>query len=444
MSVRLRLGLLASLVSAVMIVAAYSALFLAVRGTLVGVLNDSLRNGVNFRVADEVRRAQNPNKPRPSPNANRTPRPALRGLATVATFEADGRPKFGEAPVRAPLREGFARVNGYRVLTKRAPTGVWVQAYRAEDELLNSLSQVTHVFWIVLPAVLLVGFVGGTLLAGRALRPVDAVTRLASRIAASGALTERVPPAKGRDEMARLTATINAMLDRLGGVIERERAFALAAAHELRTPLAVIRARASLALERERTPEQYRAALAEVRDVSMELTDLTMRLLALARTGGPARLDPVDLAAVALEAAELHGEAARARHVRLELDVNSAMLRGDATALTLAASNLVQNAVRHGRTNGVVWVRVEDDGDTARLRVEDDGPGIPAADVARLLEPFQRGPKLQGSEGAGLGLALASAVAEQHGGRLWLGPSAHGGLRAELALPNETAEAAVA
>ncbi len=433
MSLRWRLALLSCTVAAVMIVVTFLGLFLAVRATLNRILNDGLSAQVNWRVDEEVRRAAFPRdfqRAEPPPGSVRRVKPP--GLAIMVSFDPAGKLQGGDPPVVAPLKRGFASISGYRVLTARATNGVWIQAFRPENEYLSSVRSVLHIFLIIAPLVTLLSLAGGYLLADRALRTVDAVTRLAGRIADSGRYAERVPQARGRDEMTRLTSTFNRMLDRLSGLIERERAFAMAAAHELRTPLAVIRARASLTLERERDPGRYRAALGEVRDVSTELTKLADRLLALARTGGPARPERVDLADVALEALELHAEAAESRGVRVELDLASAATSGDRTALSLAATNLVQNALRYGRAGGHVRIRSVTEGAEARLMVEDDGPGIPESDRERLVQPFQRGGGLQGSEGAGLGLALVQAVAEQHGGRLHLGTSALGGLSAAL------------
>ncbi|PYE53249.1 sensor histidine kinase [Deinococcus yavapaiensis] len=444
MNIRLRLALLASVVSAAMMLAMFLALYFSVRGTLVGVLDASLRTGVAARVAEDVRRSQYPQPYEGfrrnfdsdrNDNRPRVSRPTPPGLATVVTFGKDGAVASGTPPLTLPLIEGFVRVNGYRILTARLPSGGWVRAFRAEDELLSSLEGVTHVFSVVAPLVILLGFLGGYLLAGRALRPVGQVTRLAARIAASGRYRERVPHSPGRDEMARLTETINAMLDRLADLIEHERAFALAAAHELRTPLAVIRARASLALERERSPLQYQAALAEIEGVSTDLSRLADRLLALARTSVDANREDLDLADLALEASEVHSSALRERRLTLTLDLTSAPAAGDRTVLLLAASNLVQNAARYVREGGAVRVRAGAQGDESVLVVEDDGPGIPDEDAERLQKPFQRGLGLQGSEGAGLGLALVSGISRQHGGTFSLGRSDLGGLKAEIRLP---------
>jgi len=440
MTLRLRLALLASALSSVAVIVLFLALYVGVRGTLEGVLEESLRGGVNARL-DEGRRGPNPlERGRRDGDSRSTPP----GLATVVTFSVSGTLESGTPPVQVALKEGFASSGGYRALTVRRANGGWVQAFRAENELLSSLERVTRLFFWIVPLVALLGLVGGYLLADRALRPVDAVTRLARRIAQSGRTTERVPLAPGSDEMARLTATINAMLERLSGVIERERTFSLAAAHELRTPLSIIRARISLALEREREPAQYRAALSEVEGISLDLTVLTERLLALARTSGPARVESVDWADVALEAVELHASTAGARGVRVSLELESAPSSGDRAALLLVASNLVQNALRYGqvlgREGGRLRVGTHLLEGHAVLCVEDDGPGILEADVPRLLQPFQRGSKLQGSEGAGLGLALVVAVTEQHGGILTLERSEWGGLKAVVRLSGRVLE----
>lgn len=439
MTLRLRLALLASARSSVAVIVLFVALYVGVRGTLEGVLEDSLRGGVNTRL-DDGRRGPNPLERGRGDGGGSRPTPP--GLATVVTFTASGALVSGTPPVQVALKEGFASSEGYRVLTIRRANGGWVQAFRPGNELLSSLERVTRLFFWIAPLVALLGLVGGYLLADRALRPVAAVTRLARRIAQSGDSVERVPLAPGSDEMARLTSTINAMLDRLAGVIERERTFSLAAAHELRTPLSIIRARTSLALERDRKPAQYRAALLEVEGISLDLTVLTERLLA--RTSGPARVESVNLADVALEVVELHASTAEAKGVRVSLELESVPSSGDRATLLLVASNLVQNALRYGqvlgREGGRVRVATHLLEGHAVLWVEDDGPGILEADLERLLQPFQRGSKLQGSEGAGLGLALVAAVTEQHGGTLSLERSQWGGLRVRVGLPQKVLE----
>ena len=305
---------------------------------------------------------------------------------------------------------------------------------------MNPLERTRELLMLGMPLLLALGLGAGYVLADRALKPVDAVTRLASSIAASGRGGERVPQAIGNDEMARLTRTVNAMLERLEALIEQERAFALAAAHELRTPLSVLQARVSLSLERERSNDQYRAALETVGVTTRKLTAMVEGLLTLARSHVPVTNMGLNLADIALEVSETHAVEAQERRQHLELELDSAPVRGDASSLRLALSNLVRNAIGYGRDGGRIVIRTSQRGDTALLEVSDNGEGVNDADIERLRKPFQRGAGLQAVSGSGLGLALVDAVARQHGGRLELGRATEGGLRAVIHVPRQTLE----
>jgi signal transduction histidine kinase len=290
----------------------------------------------------------------------------------------------------------------------------------------------------VLPLLFLSAAMGYGI-ADRALRPVDQVITLASRIAKEGQPGERVPQAPGRDELARLTGTVNAMLAQLERQLTRERLFAHLSAHELRTPISVIRAAATLALERERDGGEYRATLEQVRRVSEEMTDLTTRLLALARASTPNDPKPINLADLALLTAEHHEAQALAKGVRLQITADDAPTHGDLSALALAAGNLVQNAIRHAPDNSVVEIQSGRVVGWAVLGVRDRGPGIDEPEVSRLLQPFQRGNGAEagGAEagGAGLGLALTQAIVTAHAGSLELRNTTEGGLLAQIVLP---------
>jgi signal transduction histidine kinase len=202
----------------------------------------------------------------------------------------------------------------------------------------------------------------------------------------------------------------------------------------------VIRAATALALEQERTPEQYRETLRQVHDVSGDMGSLTGRLMGLAQANRPAERRSVNLADVTLMVSELHATDAQKRHIHLQVSVSDAPTTGDFDALVLAAGNLLQNAIKYSFSGLPIHLSCEADAEYARLKVQDAGPGIPASDVPRLTQPFQRGSQTQGSSGAGLGLALASAIADAHGGRLELNAAPRGGLSAELVLPRHLGE----
>ncbi len=216
--------------------------------------------------------------------------------------------------------------------------------------------------------------------------------------------------------------------------LQRQREFAADTSHELRTPLAVIRAGVA------RVRQQPDARVADVAPVleavdeeAVRLGALVDDLLALARTdAGPADLDvrDLDLADVAAGAlASLEPVAAR-RGVRLELDVEPAPIRGDEDRLRRLVTVLADNAIRHGREAGRVLVTVR----TASLAVEDDGPGIPPAERARVFERFWRGTGAAPG-GSGLGLAIAGWIVDRHGGRIEVGESPLGGARFFVTLP---------
>ena len=433
LSLRWRLTLFYGGVLAVVLGLVGVAVFFALRSSVHQTLDDSLREAASVAatqlVGDEL--------PQSDPKSELV-EAKLPGRTVLLVYDKSGRltDRIGLPRVSAPLEPGFRSMGNVRAFTQRLPDGGWVQAMRSDIETLGVLRRVQQLLLLGLPLSLLAGLAGGYLVADRALRPVDAVSRMASSIAASGQYRTRVPEASGSDEMARLTQTVNAMLGKLEATIERERAFALAAAHELRTPLALLRGQASLSLRRERSPEEYRQGFRTVEETSLEMTQLVESLLALARTNQPPQVLPTNLEDLAVEALESLSVAARARSVRVELETLSAPVQGDPAALRLVVTNLLGNAIQYGREGGRVWVRTLRRDHQAVLEVADDGPGVPEPELERLTQPFQRGLGLQGVGGTGLGLALVTAVVEQHGGRLALGRAPEGGLRATVILPN--------
>ena len=441
MNLRWRLTLFYGAVLSAILLIGGTALYFSLRSSLYGLLDEGLRGAVNQvaqRFAPPGRRGEDGSRPtggrRGGPDDLR---PRLSGDTTLTLYDSSGNLSdvLEEPPVNAPLSEGISSIEGYRVLTLRLPNGAWVQAARLESDALRALQRTQQLLMLGLPLLLLAGLGAGYWLADRALRPVDAVTKLAMSIAASGRSGQRVPQAIGDDEMARLTRTVNAMLERLEAMIDSERAFALAAAHELRTPLAILQGRVSLSLERERTPQHYREALVTVSQSTDKLSTLVEGLLTLARSHVPATLERLDLADIALEVFESHRDLVNEKHQIINLELDSAITLGDASGLRLALSNLIRNASRYGIDHGQIWLRSSSNAGQATLEVADNGTGVSSTDLERLRKPFQRGAGLQGVAGSGLGLALVDAVARQHGGTLELSRASEGGLRAVIALP---------
>jgi signal transduction histidine kinase len=434
LSLRLKLTLFYALVSGLILALGAAILFVALRQSLHQSFDDSLREAAQLAVSqlggDEGTARLEP--------ATQSFQASLPGATTLTVYDRQGRPtdRFGSSKVSAKLKPGFATVGEVRVFSQALPEGGFLQAARSQIELGNTLARTGKLVLLALPVLLLIGLGMGYALADRALRPVDQVTRLAGQIAASGRYVERVPTAPGADEMARLTSTVNAMLERLEQTIEHERTFALAAAHELRTPLAVLKGNTSLTLERERTIKEYQRVVQEVDSTTQELTNTVDSLLALAQSRQSRKNLALDLADLALEVSDGLELRARSHGMTIQTTLEPAQMRGDPAGLRLAIGNLLENAIKYGREGGRVWVRCGSSNTVTWLEVADDGPGVPDEELERLRQPFQRGAGLQGVPGAGLGLALVTAVIEGHDGTLTLTRAVEGGLLARLECAN--------
>ncbi len=219
--------------------------------------------------------------------------------------------------------------------------------------------------------------------------------------------------------------------------IQRERDFARAAAHELKTPLAVLRAHAE-ALREDIAPEKRDQYLDVVLSESDRMSALVGSLLELARTEakGAAKKEPVDLAALVREVFAPLALPLEQKHLQLQLELEEVSLSGDRARLEEAVENLASNALRHADSGGTVQVSLEKLGHRARLTVYNDGPNIPSEDLSRLWEPFYRADpsRNRDSGGTGLGLAIVWKTVEAHGGRCWT-ENRPGGVAFVLELP---------
>jgi signal transduction histidine kinase len=299
---------------------------------------------------------------------------------------------------------------------------------RSVETLRNSL-------WIGLPA--LVGMVAAVawVATGRALRPVDAIRSEVDAITGS-TLHRRVPEPGTEDEIARLARTMNAMLDRLEVASDRQRQFVADASHELRSPVAALRAELEVALqypERADWPATARALLAE----EDRLEQLIADLLLLARLD---ETDPVGSGEVVDLAETIRDEAERVHRDGVAVSVSSdgsgsATVSGSGGLLARAVGNLLSNAVRHARTNVEIAARARDG--RVRVLVDDDGTGIAPGARDEVFERFTRleeGRSRDGG-GAGLGLPIARRVVERHGGTLRIDDAPLGGARLVIDLP---------
>jgi heavy metal sensor kinase len=281
------------------------------------------------------------------------------------------------------------------------------------DGVQDAADRVLMLVVLAGPVALLIAALGGWWLARKALRPVGQMASEAERIEIDR-LDERIAVPAARDELARLAVTLNAMLDRLGrGVELRERLIA-DASHELRSPLAVMRAEIDVALD---AGEPTREVLESAREEVDRLARIVEDLLTLARLDAgemPREREPVALGALAREVAEDLAPLGVAIEVRGD-DVTAI---GDRHHVRHALANLVDNAVKASPSGAVVTVTAFRAQDAVGLTVIDSGPGIPAHELERIFERFARldGARRREQGGSGLGLAICREIAAAHGG----------------------------
>ena len=303
------------------------------------------------------------------------------------------------------------------------------------DAVRDTLASTRQLLWLIGPA--LVALVAGLawILAGRALRPVQAVTSRVAEIT-SHSLHERVPEPASADEIAELARTMNGMLGRLESATTSSRQLVSDASHELRTPITVMRAELDVA---RRMPDPDWEGTATVLTLELDrLQGLVDDLLLLARAdeqrartgraGGDVSL--VDV---------VHDAASRSRRVPVDVVVGPAgvpPVAGDESAVRRAVDHVVSNAARHA--TGTVRITVGAVDGTVRVDVDDDGPGIPESQRAEVVRRFVRLDEGRDRDagGAGLGLAVSSDVARAHGGHLQIADSPLGGARVTLTLPS--------
>ncbi|WP_277832594.1 sensor histidine kinase [Speluncibacter jeojiensis] len=343
----------------------------------------------------------------------------------------------GQAPVSGVSAtsgpESDLRVSARPAVSTTGPVTVLVAA--SKESVETTLITVAVLLAVGGPLIVLVAAAATWALVGRSLGSVEAIR---SQVAAIGAaqLSERVPVPPARDEIARLATTMNAMLARIEAGHLAQRRFVGDASHELRSPLATLTAALEVARER---PEAFdRALLTDTLLPETErMRDLVEDLLILARadeTGIALRVGDVDLDDLA------DGEARRLR-LRGDVTVHTVTapvrIRGDRERLARVVRNLVDNAAAHAAST--VALTTETSEPTARIVVDDDGPGIPDSERERVFERFVRlqDDRSRATGGSGLGLAIVTEIVAAHGGSVTIGDSPLGGARFVVELPSE-------
>ena len=337
-------------------------------------------------------------------------------------------PKGAQADVRTQVGVALPgeRDEPFRVVTlpARTPDGELrlVQVALPLDDVEESVEELAAALVVGAPAVVGVLALLTWLLVGRALRPVEALRRQAADIPGT-ALDQRLTVPQADDELARLAETFNALLARVETASGRQRQFLADAAHEIRSPLASLRTQLEIAgLHGD---AQWREELPTLLEECQRLSRLVDDLLRLARLDAGVRLarEPVDLDEIVLDAARRSRETTQ---VTVDTTaVSGARAPGDADALTRVVQNLLDNAVRHARSQVTIGLSA---GRHVTLSVADDGPGIPEQMRDRVFERFTRldDARDRDAGGTGLGLAIVCDIVTRHGGSVRIEGSAPG------------------
>jgi len=439
-SIRVRLTLWYVLLLALVLVAFSGALYLTLRTALYHNLDNALRNSaallVNaLDVDDQGHLTAAPEQPlawsdpRAGEHFWRVLDPAGRVLAQAGVRDMGDVPvdPVAVATVLAgrevfdTIRLGNEPIRLYTAPVDHAGRAVGVvQLGLSLDEVRETLAVFLAILGVALPATLTLASLGGIFLAGRALRPVDRITRAAQTISAHD-LSRRLNLDLPDDELGRLARTFDGMIARLDEAFRRQRRFTADASHELRTPLTVIKGDLSLALARPRDAQYYRQVLVEVDEEVDRMNRLVERLLTLARAdaeGLPLHRQPVNLSLLLAEIVEQAHPLAQAKGLELTAQIASDLTAEvDPDAITEVVFNLLDNAIKYTPA-GRVRLSAHLEGDGIRIAVSDSGPGISAEHLPHLFEPFYRVDRARSRElgGVGLGLTIARELVRAHGG----------------------------
>jgi two-component system OmpR family sensor kinase len=346
-------------------------------------------------------------------------------------------------------RKGVFLRESVRKVAARTNTGGTATAYVVAGQPMGPIVDNLNALrgYLVVGALLsLVGALAATwLVAGRALRPVDLMADTAEEIGRTRDLSRRLPAIQSRDEVSRLSGSFNSMLtelqdayQRLESTLATQQRFVADASHELRTPLTTIRSNVGLLLGGKRLTEIDRGdALRDIEEESERMSRLVQELLTLARAdaGQHLELATVNVASIASDVCRQARRLHPGRQIELRDGKAPASVEGNADALKQLLWILVDNAVRHTPEKSPVKVSVRREAGAVALSVDDEGPGIPAADREQIFERFYQADPARTGEGTGLGLAIARWIAREHRGSVVAGESSQGGASFRVRLP---------
>jgi len=378
-----------------------------------------------------------------------TQRPRVPSLSRIIT--SDGVIVMETSGMSEQLpSQAFPKVSGvaerayhgriFRMLSVNTPEGYQIQVARDFTLEKDLIASYRRKLWMVLAIGLLLSVQAGFLIARRGMRPVEEIATTLRQIGSS-TLDARVKTAGLPSELFSLACTFNQTLDRLEDAFARIARFSSDIAHELRTPIATLRADCEVALSRARSLAEYREVVEASLEEYLRLSTMIDRLLFLARAENPAtqiHRESVDVRKELETVREFYEAAASDAHIELDIvvphDLTGAV---DRTLLQRALSNLIENSLAHTKPGGHIRLEASRSNGSLEISVTDDGCGIPAEHMSRVFDRFHRVDvaRSQESGGAGLGLAIVKSVASLHGGQAGIDSHLGEGTRVTLQLP---------
>ena len=286
--------------------------------------------------------------------------------------------------------------------------------------------------------ILLLGLAGGWWIATRAIRPIEDISSTAVKIAA-GDLSHRINVADMENELGRLANVLNATFARLESAFGQQKQFTSDAAHELRTPVSVVLTRTQTALNRDRSPAEYRETLEACQRAAQRMRGLIESLLQLARLdAGQEQMKRIkfNLAEAATECVEMLRPLADEKGIKLHTELASVECTGDPERLSQVITNLLSNAVHYNKPEGEIRVSVAARDGFAILVITDTGPGIAAEDLPHIFDRFYRAERSRSEGRTGLGLAISKSIIEAHGGTIAAASELYKGTTFTVRLPS--------
>ena len=438
-SIRFRLTLWYVLLLAIILAGFSAGVYLVLRHNLYDNLDDSIRRRADILLAvvqyDGTRPTLAGRVSSNDPNAEEN---------SVRVFDASGGITFANSAavedaaidrqaldraLRGETRTRTVTVGDEKVRVRVFPisrdegVGGVLEVGQSQEDVSETLSTLLLIIAVAYPVTLGAASFGGVFLAGRALTPIDKITRTARRISAEE-LSQRLDLHLADDEIGRLARTFDEMIARLDEAFRRQRQFTADASHELRTPLTSIKGQVEVALSRERSAQTYREVLSAVNEDVNRLIRLVGSLLTLARADAgqiPIARERVDLGELVAGVVEQAGPMAEERGVHIEAaPAPPVSLEADADLLLQLLLNLVDNAIKYTERGGVVtlsWARRDH---AVELWVRDSGTGISPEQLPHIFDRFYRVDTARSlaEGGTGLGLSICRWIAEAHGGSI--------------------------